>query len=180
MKNAGKSLVLTSALLFSPLSFAFMCPTTFNQIDFGNTVAQVEQLCGPPAKKELTDGPDTSPQEWNYYLPQQNNYNPNGNAQGTLKSTIALDSQGRVVNITVNGISVSSMNNCGSVISIGDSRQAVESACGKPGFINKTSPTGSTAAIQAAEDANKQVELTYNSSPPVTLIFRQGVLAEKR
>ena len=44
----------------------------------------------------------------------------------------------------------------------------------------RASPTGSTAAVQAAEDANKQVELTYNSTPPVTLIFRQGVLADKR
>ncbi len=178
MKVYGNFFLLTSSLLFSTTTFAFLCPKNFNQIDFGYSVAQVEELCGAPDKKEVTDAPDTSPQEWVYFLPQSGFANPNGNAMGTLRTSIALDGEGKVMNITINNISVSSMTNCGTAVSIGDSRQTVESACGKPGVVNKSTPTASSG--QPADDANKQIEMTYNSTPPVTLIFIKGKLTDKR
>src|SRR5579883_3046155 len=43
--------VLFSAFI-PTLSLAFFCPTNFSQIDFGATLAQVEQICGSQINKK--------------------------------------------------------------------------------------------------------------------------------
>ena len=53
------------------LSFAFFCPSTFNQIDYGMTISQVTSACGAPASQvKSTKQQDNMPQEWTYYVPQ--------------------------------------------------------------------------------------------------------------
>lgn len=162
--------------------FALTCPNNFNVINIGDSIAQVEQLCGKADKTETADGPDNSPQDWDYYFPPTTpsptltNLAVQQQSTGSLKATFSFDASGKLVNMMVNGISVSSTSGCGSSVSLGDSRKSVESACGKPSFISKQN-TGNNAQ---SDNANKQVEMTYMSNPPVVLIFRDGKLADKR
>lgn len=168
--------ILFFSSLHASSSYAFFCPNGFNQISFGDSAAQVEQACGKPDKTVTTDAPDTSPQEWNYYIPQQTSMNPMIQAhqgEASLKATFAFDGQGKLVNISVNGIGVSSASNCGSPVSIGDTQKQVEAACGKPSFVVKQTPSSGQSA-----DTPKQVEWTYSSPKPAKLIFRNGTLAD--
>ena len=171
--------ILISTSFLSSSCHAFFCPNNFNQIDYGDSIAQVEQQCGKADSTAEAEAPDNSPQEWTYYLQQSNSVNNMPQAQqaeGSLKTSFAFDSQGKLVSISVNGIGVASTSNCGSPVSIGDSRKSVESTCGKPTFVNKQAPSSSSQGA----DKNKQVEMTYKGSPAVTLVFRDGRLAEKR
>jgi hypothetical protein len=173
MKKTFITLVTTS--LYTASSYAFFCPTNFNQINIGDSIQTVEQQCGAPAKTEKADAPDNQPQEWNYYLQQPMNVNTMPQAEqamGSIKTSFAFDGEGKLINITVNGVGVAGTTACGSKISLGDSRKSVESSCGKPSIISKQSSTGTPNVVE------KQIENTYSSSPPVTLIFRDGKLAE--
>ncbi len=85
---------------------------------------------------------------------------------------------GKVMNINVNNIGVASFKNCGTTISLGDTRDQVESACGKPTLINKENQNQPAAPAKPDDLTNKQVEYTYNSTPAMTLIFLQGKLAK--
>ena len=170
------------ALIITPLlsttGHAFLCPTNFNQINFGDPQASVEELCGKPDKSVTTDVPDNSPQEWNYYLRPAATVNtmPQAQqAQGTLKTSFAFDAAGSLINISINGVGVASTSDCGSPISLGDSRKSVEAACGQASMITKQTPSG-----PANQEAKKQIENSYNSTPPVTLIFEDGKLTDKR
>ncbi|HTM63504.1 MAG TPA: hypothetical protein VL360_03265 [Gammaproteobacteria bacterium] len=162
--------------------FALLCPNNFNQINIGDSLAQVEQLCGKADKTETVDGPDNSPQDWNYYFPPTTpsptltNLAVQQQTTGSLKATFSFDAKGTLVNIMVNGISVGTTGGCGGSISLGDTRKNVESVCGKPSFVSKQD-TGNNAQNN---EANKQVEMTYMSNPPVVLIFRDGKLADSR
>jgi len=178
-------IMMTTALIsaaVSPLSYAFFCPTNFNNIDIGDSMAKVEQQCGAPGNKEIKDPPDTKPQQWSYFLQPQPTGQVPTNAQGTLKTSFAFDGDGRVVNISVNGIGVSSISTCRQPISMGSTRDAVKDACGEPILITKQNQSESAqAAPDAPIDLNKkQVEFTYSGTPPVTLVFLNGRLAEKR
>lgn len=157
-------------------TYAFFCPNGFNQISMGDSAAQVEQACGKPDKTETTDAPDTSPQEWNYYIKQPASPNlmiQSQQAEASLKATFAFDGQGKLINISVNGVGVSSASNCGSPVSIGDTQKQVEAACGKAAFVSKQTPSGGQSA-----DGPKQDVWTYNSPKPTKLIFRNGALAD--
>src|SRR5690606_3368063 len=105
LKKIYKLFALT--LGFYPLlSYAFFCPTNFNQINFGNTQAQVEQLCGTPAKQETKDvaiEPPT-PQEWSYYIPRTYILSATNQSQMSLKTQFTFDKDGKVINISVNGL----------------------------------------------------------------------------
>jgi hypothetical protein len=172
------STTLTCAL-FSSMSYGFFCPKNFNVINFGDTLATVQQQCGSPDSKLVTDAPDNEPQEWNYFLSQPSSVGIASAAQGTLKTSMAFDGNGKLINISVNGIGVASINNCGSAISLGDTRDKVEAACGKSSFITKQSQSNNANASKD-DESNKAVELTYNSTPPVTLVFVAGKLAAKK
>lgn len=182
MKSNG--IVFALALIVLPVtgSYGFMCPSTFNQVQIGDTISQIEQQCGKADIVTKADLPNNQPQQWDYYLQPSstsNNMFTQSETTGTLKTTFAFDAAGKLVNITVNGTGVGTSSGCGSPVSIGDTRQSVEAACGKPSFINSQTPAPAPAGADD-KDANKQIEWTYNSNPPVTLIFREGKLVEKK
>lgn len=174
------ALILT---LMPAASFAFMCPTNFNQIDLGNSIDQVNQQCGKPdSQQESKKEVDNMPQEWNYYIPQSVGMNNFQQTQGTLKTSITFDSSGKAINISVNGIGVGASSLCGSNIQLGDTRDAVKAACGNPSFINKqNNPTGNTPSTTGTGSIQeiKVVTYIYNTNPPIKLIFENGVLKSR-
>lgn len=169
-----------TAIALPSISFAFFCPTNFNQIDFGMTVDQVIQSCGKPDdKKESIKQNDNVPQEWNYYIPQTVNMGGTSqSAQGTLKTTMTFDDKGKAINISVNGIGVGATTICGNNIQLGDDKDRIKSACGDPSFVNKQA---ASANPSAPPQETKIIELIYSSAnPPATLVFENGLLADKK
>ncbi len=166
--------VLFSAFI-PTLSLAFFCPTNFSQIDFGATLAQVEQICGKPDKQESSTQKIEGPQEWNYYIKQTvSTTGGMTSMQGTLKTQVTFDADGKVLNLSVNGIGVGSTTLCGKTIQLGSTKEEVKSACGQPAIINKAQPA------PGQPDEMKIVKYIYNSTPPVTLIFEDGILKDKQ
>lgn len=171
--------MLVIALMgFSTSAFALFCPNNFNQINIGDTIEQINSQCGKPdfQKSEKVED-DNGPQEWNFYV------NPSANPgykaptatygqQASLQMTIAMN-EGKVVNITVNGMSLASTTICGGSVTVGDSKDKVKKACGTPKFVNKSSVGNDAPAV-------KKTTYKYNSNPPVELIFENGKLTERQ
>lgn len=178
MNYTIKSLCISSLLITIPsMSFAFFCPTNFNQIDFGMTTDQVTQACGKPDDQtESIKVNDNIPQEWNYYIAQTVSMGGSlANAQGTLKTSITFDDKGKAINISVNGIGVGQSTICGSNIQLGDSKDAIKSACGNPSFVTKQTPDPS------AQPPAKIIEFIYSSAnPKAILVFENGKLTDKK
>ena len=168
------------ALILTPsTSFAFFCPTNFKQIDFGYTIEQVTEACGAPDKEETREKKPEGPQEWSYYVPQTvGTQGISSQAKGTLKTQVAFDSSGKLINISVNGIGVGSTSLCGTTVNLGDSQDKVKAACGEPPFITKGDPPPSPSG--APQVSKKITEFTYNTQPPVKMIFEDGILKEKQ
>lgn len=182
-RNLTSSLLTVISFTLLPSSaFAFFCPTNFNQINFGDTIDQVKQACGNPAKEETKDVTKNVPQEWSYYIPQSVGMGGTyTQAQGTLKTSITFDKDDKAVNISVNGIGVGATTICGQNIQLGDSQETVKSACGEPSFINKEQPRAPTTDTTTAPAvADKITEFTYTSNPPTVLVFESGVLTSKK
>ncbi|OGT35915.1 MAG: hypothetical protein A3F11_03980 [Gammaproteobacteria bacterium RIFCSPHIGHO2_12_FULL_37_14] len=169
-------------IFFLPtMTYAFFCPNNFNQINFGDTIEQIQQQCGSPAKqdtKEIT--PDIPvPQEWNYYVPRTYTLSATNQPQSTLKTQFTFDSSGKAINISVNGLGVPSTNVCnGIVIALGATQDAVKAACGNPTFVNKPPPSSTPTGTPPPK--KKMTEFTYNTNPPVILVFENGILKEKK
>ncbi len=169
--------------LFSPASYSFFCPENFTQINAGDTLDQVQALCGEPDTKVVAEMPEKDgPQVWDYYVPQTAHSNSGPVPQGALKTSIAFDGDGKVINMSVNGVSVGATAVCGGSVSLGDTRDYVKNTCGKPPFVTKTDASGLPPAPPAnsKDPATKHVEWTYLSNPPVTLIFEGGRLVGKK
>ncbi len=166
------SLILPTSL------FAFFCPSNFNQINVGDTIAQVIQQCGKPDSQNDTKKTDENvPQQWDYYVPQTVATSGMAAAQGTLRTQITFDANGNAINISVNGIGVGSSSICGNTnISLGDNRDKVKAACGKPVFINKQS----VAEGGEKPPATNITTMIFNGNTPVKLIFENGVLKEEQ
>lgn len=178
--NQNKLLLVGFGLLTAPVvSFAFFCPTNFNQIEMGMNIAQVTQICGKPAaQKESLKKNENIPQEWTYYVPQTVVMTNSQPANGTLKTTMAFDSSGKAINISVNGVGVGSTTICGNTISLGDSRDSIKASCGEPALNNKQDQGLDSAG--SGPPPTKIVEFTYTSTPPAVLIFENGVLTDRR
>lgn len=161
---------------FPWLSHAMLCPGNFNVIDFGATMEQISQACGSPDSKETKEVKPEGPQEWNYFIPQTVASKSRTQMQGTLKTQITLDKTGKVINLSVNGIGVGSSTICGTAIQLGDDKQKIKAACGEPAYINKTNPADETGPSSAA---TKVTTFIYNTTPPVKLIFENGVLTKR-
>lgn len=169
-------MMIIAGLIAIPSScFAFFCPTNFAQIDFGNTTAEVTAICGKPDKEESKEVEPNVPQEWDYYIPSTVSTRGMQATTGTLKTQIAFDEKGNVINISVNGIGVGESTICGSSIKLGDNKDAIKAACGDPVMINKQQTTG-----EASLRKIKITEFTYNTNPPVKLIFEDGKLKDKQ
>lgn len=188
MKRIFYSTML-AALLHSTSSYALFCPKNFNIINIGDSIESVELKCGKPSKVSKTEAPDSSPQQWGYYIPTTVNNSATQKTKGTIKTNFTFDKDGKAINISVNGIGVGSSSICGGNISLGSTREQVEKACGKPEFINKaeseSKPSTNTASGPAAsknkeDDKNKIIKYTYDSNPPVTLIFKKGRLSSSQ
>lgn len=169
--------MLTLFLFFPATSFAIMCPMNFNQIQTGNTIEQVIQQCGNPEKKEDKNVPVEGPQEWSFMVPQTVASNTMTQVTGTLKSSFAFDKDGRIINISVNGIGVGSTQICnGMTISLGDTREMVRNSCGKPAYINREQVSDNNPDPKS----HKITTFIYNTSPPTRLIFIDGKLSERQ
>lgn len=170
-------LALISIALCPSLSFAFFCPTNFNQIDYGYTADQIIQQCGAPSKQETKKVEPNVPQEWSYYIPQTVATNAMKPEQGTLKTQMSFDSTGKVINISVNGLGVGSTTICGNqLIQLGDNSDRVKAACGTPSIVTKQD-----ASLAASSQQPKEItEFTYATNPPVKFIFENGKLTQKQ
>jgi hypothetical protein len=154
-----------AALAATP-AFAMLCPNNFNEITVGQTMEQIKQQCGPPDSEKSSDSKSDLPQEWNYYV----QVSPTD--QATLKTTIAFN-KGKVTNMSVNGIGVSTTAICGgNNISVGDTEDSIKTACGKPAFINQGNVNGGTPT--------KVTDLTYGGTQAVVLEFEDGVFTGKK
>jgi hypothetical protein len=165
-----------SLIIYSNSSFAFFCPTNFNLIEMGNTKQQIDSICGKPKQvREKEKIPEVAtPQEWSYFV--QKHIVLETSHPGSTKVTMAFDEKGKLMNMTVNGINRSATNFCGgSILYIGDSRDTVKKACGNPVYVNKP-----PSATQNQPKPIKVTEYQYDTTPPVTLIFENDVLVEKR
>jgi hypothetical protein len=168
-----KHKIIFFTLLFAASDcFAFFCPNNFNQIELGYSLEQVQQQCGKPDKQEVKKIEDEGPQEWSYYIPQTVMMSNSQSAQGTLKTSIIFNDKDAAINISVNGIGVGNSTICGTPIQLGDSREAVKSACGKPAFINKQAAPGS-----AEPKSHTNTDLTYANT---VLTFEDGKLTGKK
>jgi hypothetical protein len=168
MKNM---IALLPFFLFCKTCFAWFCPTNFNQIQMDDTIATVQQQCGKPdEEKTIKEKPvDTGPQEWGYYV-QQSPRNPT-----SMKLTVVF-TEGKAINISVNGAGISTTNLCSHPIKTTDSMETVKNACGAPMFINK----GQESLDKKEPAANEITEYKYNSAnPPTTLIFENGKLKSR-
>ena len=173
-KTASLAILLSLA---SNTIYAFFCPNNFNQITLGDSLAQVTEQCGKPDLQETKPVEPNVPQEWIYFVPQTVAMGGGLQAaQGTLKTSFSFDQDGKTLNITVNGIGVGGTSICNNVsLQLGASKDDVKAACGKPAYINKQQVETTSGTKQAS-----QVIFTYNSNPPVQLIFQDGVLKEKK
>lgn len=172
-----------TALTFtlSSSAFAILCPSNFNEISVGDSLESVKTACGAPASEKTVDSAPNTPQEWNYYVAPSGSLTQgvSASSQATLKTTVAF-ADGKVTNMSVNGVGVSNTAICGSPIQVGDTEDTVKAACGKPQFINRG--TGSQAGTADADaKASKTTELTYSSGGgTTTLVFVNGVFTERK
>lgn len=189
-------IILAMALSIVSMNvFAIFCPTNFSQVRPGDSISDVLALCGKPDSQVSHNKNGSLSEEWSYYV------NTNANSKATSKMTVVFGGD-KVINISVavnhavaQGLlspsgsrhspvidvivndgqtpqNVASTGVCGSLISIGDSMQQVERACGKPAAVNQNQLPGAPAAIVITE-------LTYGGSTPATLIFENGILTDR-
>jgi hypothetical protein len=170
--------ILTTLLLMGcyTQAFALFCPKSFNQMNIGDSIEQIQAQCGKPDGIKITKAEEKGPQQWDYYVtPQTPGYampsTPTGQ-QASVKMTIAFN-EGKVVNITANGMSLAATTLCGGNISVGDSTASVKSSCGNPVIVNK-----SNSGTESKPD--EITEYKYDSTPPVILIFVNGTLTERK
>lgn len=152
-------------------SYALFCPTNFNQIEIGASIDQVTKLCGAPQTQTTKEIKKEGPQQWTYLIPQTVATPGLQQTEGTLQTQITFDQGGNAVNISVNGIGVGSTTICGTSVSLGDKRDSVKNACGDPAFINRQ-----TNGETDTKDKSKQTEFIYQTTPPYSLIFENGIL----
>jgi hypothetical protein len=162
-------LILLS-VFFSTSSFALFCPTNFSPINIGDPIDLVLKQCGAPTtQKSYKSTIDTGPQQWSYYVVMSDSGN------GTVKLLVEFI-EGKVANMTINGMAIGATALCGNNISTGDTQDEVQTACGKPGAISRAQSAAGTEDVKT----NDVTELKYGSSPAVTLIFENGKLKERK
>jgi hypothetical protein len=162
-----------TAGLFTLLTFysinaaAMFCPTSFNSINLGDSVAQVLAQCGNPSSSVASTESPELPQEWSYFQ------KANPTDVGTMKISVAFDGKGKAINISVNSLGVGTTTICGGVaINVGDTMATIKNACGTPAYISK-SEVGDLVIT-------KINTLIYNGPPKVTLIFKNNALTERK
>lgn len=162
-------MIIWGGLIFTNAWADMFCPKGFNFINIGDSLETVIKACGKPDMKKTYKKQPFQAQEWVYYIASY------PGMPGTLKTTVAFDDSGKVINLSVNGAGLSETQICNNqTIQFGNTTAQVEAACGKPAYITQTS---------AANGAPKPIEVTelqYNASPTVTLIFENGKMTERK
>jgi hypothetical protein len=150
-------------------TYAMFCPSGFNQINLGDTVAQVTAACGAPTSQSSENSTADKPQEWTYYVKAQ------PSDQSTLRMTVAFTA-GKVTNMSVNGIGLTNTQICGgNTVQIGDDQKSVKTLCGDPAFIAQSNMPS------AAKDTVKVTTFIYNTTAaPISLIFNDGKLKSRQ
>lgn len=158
----------------STTAYAWLCPNSFTEIQPGDTIERIEAVCGKPLSEKKTQGGYRGPQEWQYFVTITQPLMGSGATSGSspsVKMSVAFV-ENKVINITVQGTSLASTSICGPTINVGDSDKSVEKNCGKPTFIQKQD-----------DDKSKPIEIMeykYNTTPPNTLVFENGILKERK
>ena len=192
--NVSLGGTLALLLIYSSQVFAIFCPTSFTSINFGDTIEQIQQVCGNPNSVNQYKKNLMTNQVWEYYIKapgfDQNmakmsvlfrddqvmniniHYDPYARAQLCL---ITDNNRMRVLPAFCanpsNNQNVASTDICGTVIQAGNTTQSVELACGQPAIIKNVPGT-----------QNQSIEITefhYNGPPRVTLIFENGKLSDR-
>lgn len=170
-----KKLMFTLLISTLPMHiYAWICPNNFKQIASGDTIEQVTAACGKPASEKISEGGYNGPQEWQYFVTIQKQLKGSGAPTGenpSIKMSIAFNNH-KAINITVQGMSLSSTSLCGPTINVGDNDRSIEKNCGKPTFIQKQE--------SAKENPIEITEFKYNTAPPNILIFENGILKERK
>ncbi len=170
-------LFLLTSFFYTTGSFAMFCPNGFNQINEGDTIEQVQAQCGSPASAKRFVDERNQPQEWTYVLPIMPPPNTLGSNPGTQKITYDFV-DGKLVNMTNNGIGVGSSPACGTAnIQVGSSIDDVKNSCGKPNEIQKTNMVGPSGQNPPP---NQITQWNYGGSTPATLVFENGKLKERQ
>ncbi len=188
------SLASSLLLIYSTHAFAIFCPTNFSNINFGDTIEQIQQVCGNPNSVNQYKKNLATNQVWEYYIKapgfDQNmakmsvlfrddqvmnihiRYDPYARAQ------ICLITQNKDVRILpafctnpADNQNVASTDICGTSIQVGNNTQSVELACGQPA-VTKNVPGTENQSIYVTE-------FHYNGPPRVTLIFENGKLSDR-
>jgi len=174
MKNLPlKKILLTTGMLITASSaHAFFCPTNLQMINFGDSIEQVTQQCGKPnTEKKIQPNPDDATQEWVF-----------NKSDGTAQVRMMFTKQ-QITSITQNGMPIASTNACGSAIGLNETMDNVKRLCPAPTLINggnSNNPQPTNAADDSKDFSTGTVELGYNSSPAVTLVFIDGKLVAKK
>ena len=153
--------------MFTQSAYALLCPNNFNTILIGDSLDKVVSRCGEPTAKATQDIEPPVPQQWSYLIPQTVSGGINSTMQGTLPVMITFDDKGKAININVNGIGVGATTICGGNITLGNTIDAVKSACGKPTFINKQAPDSN-------QPKEQETIYTYGKTQ---LIFKNNLLS---
>lgn len=171
---------LCLALVVPNISFALLCPKNFNVIQIGDSIDVVKAKCGKPDTEFKKEVEKQGPQEWTYFLKQTVATGTSYESTGTLKMTIAFDKNDKAINLNVNGIGVGESTVCGQPIQLDNSREQIKKACGKPAMITKAESDDDSTMGATEPGKDVVVELQYLSSPPVVLMFTNGVLTGTR
>lgn len=169
MQTRWLILILLSTA-FSTAWAQMFCPNGFNTINLGDSLETVQKSCGKPDAQKTYKTQPFQAQEWVYFIASF------PDMPGTVKSTIAFDDNGKVVNLSVNGagLSETQIYDNKTLIQVGDTVEKIEAVCGKPAYINQTS-TGNPPP-----KAIEITELRYQAGPTVTLIFKNGKLTQRK
>jgi len=183
----------TVFLLLSGHLYAMFCPTNFSQINTGDTIEHVIQVCGNPESQNSHKKTTSLSEEWIYYVKTQSNVNTTSKMKVIFSNNkvvnISVESNNPVqpdvwqsgknqpvVNINFNNqrpVNVSSTNACGPTISIGQDVQQVKYICGTPAFVKQNQSPD-------AQSTSKVTELRYGGPNPATLIFENGILKDRQ
>lgn len=175
-----RNFLFCTALLYSTHCLAIFCPTNFHTINIGDSIEQVEAQCGRGNTETKSTSEANVPQQWTYFMAMQNPYVPSaaGSPQeGTMQVTFSFVDN-KVVSLTSNGIGVGATTICNSVnLQIGSSTDDVKKACGKPAMIQQSNLSQGSAQ---GTPASEIIEWKYDTNPPITLRFENGVLKERK
>lgn len=171
-----KSVLSILLLTLSANSHAITCPYSYQVIHIGQTFDEIIKMCGEPDNVQLKMEPPSGPQTWTYLKKSEMvSAVELEKEQGSMGLSIVFDAEKKAASITINGREATSTTVCGPEIKSGDTESDIQLACGKPTYITQ----GKAVALGSEKDVTVKTVI-YNSSPPITLRFENGILKEAK